>query len=776
MKIAFLPNRKDKKQLKQIDVSLNRNSWINISGYLSIFIIVATAGGMYRDFSGLTLFLGGSFTLLALIRILMGLRFASLYVKGPGRWRNLFYLTAFLQAAIWSVFVVLLIGYYGIHFNTLVALLFTLAITSLNLMASPVFYRVNRIFTVVFAFPPIVAFLVQGQPTTIIVSLLLIIYYLVLTRLAAILYAQYWDRIELRRLVQQKSTDLSQLLENSEKTNTARDKFLSTLTHEVRTPVSSVLGILSLLNDTRLDEVQSEYVSIASRAGGSLLELIDDVLDFAKISTRTLELKSTLFDLHNVIKDCVEALGPVAHEKGIELSYVCAPDLPARVIGDPYRLGQVLTNLVEYIVSKADHGEVVITLNMEIVRADVGLLKVSVFDKNTEFTPEEQASLFYAFSQNDRRKLSRIENTRLGLAISKGLVGCMRGDMGVHSSAEKGCELWFSAEFGLSSQRYEPKKIASVLQNLRIVIIATSEGITQFLSSELKALEAELEFVPDAETAHSLMASSSDRPVDLMLIDMPLDSFDYLDFSASLAEKEETKNIKQIIFSSLLQRGDQRVIDHIESFNSVLFLTKPLRSQNLKDAIHALFEVKQRAAEPDDRIIFSDESKNFRILLVEDDEINQMVVKGMLDKLGYSVFMANDGKEAIEMFARQAFDLVLMDCLMPEMDGYEATEAIRKMEGENRTPIIAITASSEEGEEAHCLASGMDDFLGKPVKLDVLSIKIKHWLGKEAEDAGAGAGVISMDEEKLLASSSETAKNDDIKAHSGSDNKVKMAH
>ena len=775
MNIASIPNRKNRKQLKEVDNDLSRYSLLNIGGYLTVFIAIVTIGGVYKELPFFVLGLGASMISLALARVLLVVRFSSFYAKGPGRWRNVFYLATLAHASMWSLFLVVLNLRYGMHFNTFFAWFFTLAITSLNIMALPAFYKINKTLVAIFIFPSALVFLLQGQLSTIILGLFLLTYYLVLSKVSVKLSANFWNLNELKRKVEQKTRDVGRLMETSEKSSSAKDEFLSTLTYEVRTPVSSVLGMLTLLKGTDLDEVQSEYVSIAHRAGNSLLELIEDVLEFAKISTKTLELDSTLFDIHKIIKNCVEANGPIAHEKGIGLSYVCDPDLPSRVIGDPDRLGQILNNLVEYVVLNAEDGEILITLGMDIIRSDAGLLKVSVQDKNKTFTPEEQASLFYAFSSDDRRKRNRFENTRLGLAISKGLISCMRGDIGVSSSSDKGCEIWFTAEFELSSQHYEAKKVESELQNLRVLIIGATEGVMQFLNAELKSFGAELSFFADTDSAmNEISTSTEENPVDLIMMDMPLDSLDLLEFSASLAQNIETENIKQIVFSSLNQRGDFQVIGHIESYSSVLFLTKPLRGQNLQDAINALFEIKPQVDDDDDRIIFTDNSRSVRILLVEDDEINQMVTKSMLEKLDYSVVVANHGKEAMEIFDHQSIDLILMDCLMPEMDGYEATEAIRKLESEmesdRHTPIIAVTAKTSDGEESRCLAIGMDDFLPKPVKLEDLSLKIKHWLGsgQETEDTGVMLMADENDAEVLFA----PAKNDE--ADDKDDNEVAL--
>jgi len=770
MNIAKIPNRKNRKHLKDVDNELSRYSILNIVGFLIVFIAVVTIGGVYKDLPYLTLGLGACMIFLALARVLLMLRFSSFYAKGPGRWRNIFYMASFTHAIMWSIFLVVLVMFYGLHFNTFFAWFFTLAYISLNTMALPAFYKVNKRLIAIYIIPSALIFMLQGQLLTTILSLFLLTYYLVLSRVSAKLSANFWNLIELKRKIEQKTRDVDRLMETSEKSSSAKDEFLSTLTYEVRTPVSSVLGMLSLLKDTNLDEVQSEYVSIAHRAGNSLLDLIEDVLEFAKISTNTLELESTLFDLHKIIKNCVEANGPTAHEKGIGLSYVCDPDIPSRVIGDPDRLGQILNNLVEYVVLNAEDGEVLITLKMDIIRSDAGLLKVCVQNKNKTFTPEEQASLFHAFSSDDRRKRNRIENTRLGLAISKGLINCMRGDIGVSSSSDMGCEIWFTAEFELSSQHYEAKKVEPALQHLRILIIGATEGVMQFLNAELKSFGAELSFFADTDAAmKEISTSTEENPVDLIMMDMPLDSLDLLDFSASMAQNTETENIKQIVFSSLNQRGDFQVIGHIESYSSVIFLTKPLRSQNLSDAINALFDIKSQT-DDDDRIIFTENSKINRILLVEDDEISQMVTKSMVEKLGYSVVVANHGKEALEIFDHQTIDLILMDCIMPEMDGYEATEAIRKIEIESdrHTPIIAVTAKTSEGEESRCLATGMDDFLPKPVKLENLSIKITHWLNDDQEKENSG--IILMANENHDELMSEPAKNDDKESPDDNDN------
>ncbi|MBL4608979.1 MAG: response regulator, partial [Pseudomonadales bacterium] len=479
-------------------------------------------------------------------------------------------------------------------------------------------------------------------------------------------------------------------------------------------------------------KTQREYQTVASSASESLLDLIDDILDFSKISSGAIYLESHFFNVRHTIRDCVEMLGPVAHEKGLELSYVCEPHIPLRVKGDSKRLKQIIVNLVSNAIKYSDEGEVIIEVYMTFPQPGQGILRVHVRDDGPGLSLPDQEQIFQAF--NRLQKDGSINGTGLGLAVCHGLVASMGGEIGVFSKEKNGSTFWFAVPIKISTQQKEGLQAHACMENKRILLLGATKGMSHFFQVEVKEWGMSLDEMEEVDELDSIESSS----YDLIILNMQLGSAQSLVLSKNLVNSSGYGNTPQIILTSLAQRGMVETVEHGRKYPEISFLTKPVFKKSLYESILTAWNIEREKSASITKFPEKESGDSgYFILLVEDNNINQMVAKGMIKKLGHDVTVVSNGSEALGMLEERHFDLVLMDCIMPVMDGYMAASEIRKREhgSDRHISVIAMTANTFEGEEQRCLAAGMDDYLAKPVSAAALDVKLRRWLGKEVTRA-----------------------------------------
>jgi len=734
---------RDRKVLKAIDEDGVRLSYYSIFGYIVLFAWISTQGGGYETMPRLSITFGVLLALFSVARIAMNMRFVSFYGSGPARWRRVFYLLSHVQAAIWSIYLVLLILVFGLTINTFLAWMYTAGLCTAIIIGSSAYIYTNRTFISILLLPTISVLILTMEANHGLMAVCLLFFYQFLLRQAAYLFAVFWDRVELQRSHRKKLVDLQLAREAGDAADRAKNEFLSTVTHEIRTPMNSVLGMLTLLQDTELTKVQREYQSIATLAGESLLSLIDDILDFSKIISGKIRLESKVVNLRNLIEDVVEMLGPVAHERGLELTYICDPSVPRRIRGDSDRLSQLLVNLVNNAFKYAEQGEIILEVNMTFPRVDVGLLRVHVIDHGQGLSQEQRDRIFSAFGRIGGGREGAIGGTGLGLAICKGIAECMDGEIGLISDESSGSTFWFTAEIQLFSQQTKEFVADSSLTGLKVLVVDASPGVDRALRTEMEQWGVGVDVIGDYNKALQVLRGSARErcDVDLVIISMNGDNVkDCLTLSSTMAEDPRLSEMKQIILTSLVQRGSTATVQHARKVPQAIFVTKPIHRSSLYRAFVQLYQLREEGDKAE-RLTLRKEvvnPKHYAILLAEDNKVNQMVAKGMIKKLGYEVKIVGNGKEAIGIIEDKAFDLVLMDCLMPVMDGYEATREIRRREEgvDRHVPIIAMTANTFEGEETRCFVAGMDDFLAKPVNIGDLAATLERWLGEDVGQVG----------------------------------------
>ncbi len=543
-----------------------------------------------------------------------------------------------------------------------------------------------------------------------------------------------------REQIVQQSRDLIAAHTLAEAANQAKSDFLATMSHEIRTPMNSVIGMADLLSKTGLSEQQQFFANNILDSAANLLEIIDDILDFSKIESGSIEIKPAPFDLRTVCDDVGELLAPKAADKQIEIMVDCPMDIPTHLVGDAGRIRQVLVNLVGNAVKFTDHGYVVIEVERIGVTEQDVYLRINVKDTGIGIPEESKGQLFQRFYQIDSAGSRKHSGTGLGLAISRNLIEIMGGAIGVESTPGSGSTFWFTLELPRVRQERPGALLSPELAGVRVLIVDDLKENRQVLHNYLAFWGLRCSEAPSAEEGLYMMqyALFDNDPFSIVLIDQNMQGVGGIELGKAIKKEASLCAARLILLSQSIPFVEQQ-----SSFPQMVFsafLAKPVRMQRLMEAISIvmvnsgqspLSSNKSRieataCSKPEHE---SDKFKEILVLVAEDNPGSQVVASTMLEFIGCQSHVASNGRDAVTMVCQNNYDLVLMDCNLPDLNGFEATAEIRKREGDRKhTIIIALTANAIKGYREKCLMAGMDDYLSKPIRSDELEQMLERWV------------------------------------------------